>query len=97
MKPVRTTRSNLVYVGPTPDIGDLHCERIKPGYIASVWQPTATERKMIAEGANLKLVIVGEPIPPVSIRVVREDGIGEDSPEIAARLDEYAAQQAETT
>lgn len=47
MRPVRTASSNLVYAGPTPDIGDLHCERLVPGQIRSVWWFTPAERKAI--------------------------------------------------
>lgn len=89
MRPVRTAKSNLVYVGPTPNIGDLHCERRAPGRIYSVWEPTPDERKAIADGANIELGVMGEPIPPVSLVVVSDQGIGEDSPEIARRLREW--------
>lgn len=71
MKPVRTAGSNMVYTGPTPDIGDLHCERITPGVIRSVWWFTPAERESIARGANLSLTIMGEPIPPVSLHLIK--------------------------
>lgn len=88
MKPVRTAASNMVYTGPTPEIGDLHCERLRPGLIRSVWWFTPAEREAIARGANLSLTIMGEPIPPVSLHLIADAGIGEDSPEVLARLDE---------
>jgi hypothetical protein len=88
MKPVRTASSNLVYVGPTPEIGDLHCERIQPGLIRSVWWFTPAERESIAAGANLSLTVVGEPIPPMSVHLIRDVGIGEDAPDVLERLEQ---------
>lgn len=93
MKPVRTANSNLVYTGP-PGVGDLHCERVQPGRIRSVWYLTPEERRWIADGANIGLDIVTEPIPPVALFVTDEQGIGEDDPAIAARLDELRKQPA---
>lgn len=90
MKSVRTAASNLVYVGP-PGVGDLHCERIQQGLIASVWQLSADERRAIAAGANVKLWVYQEPIPAVSLEVVDERGVGEDAPDVAERLAEWAA------
>jgi hypothetical protein len=87
MKPVRTITSNLVYVGP-PGVGDLHCQRVEPGLIRSVWHPSALQRKAIADGANIALWVYTEPIPPVAVTVTDEQGIGEDAPEVAARLEE---------
>ena len=87
MKPVRTSSSNLVYLGPSPEIADLHCERLAPGRIRSAWWFTPAERAAIAAGANLSLTILGEPIPPVSLHLIRDEGIGEDAPDILVRLD----------
>lgn len=95
MKPVRTEASNLVYMGPTPDIGDLHCEREEIGRIRSVWWFTPAERRAIAAGGNLRLVILTEPIPPVSLGITDEQGVGEDAPEVLERLEAYADQQEE--
>lgn len=92
MKPVRTASSNFVYVGPTPDIGDLHCQRLQPGEIRSIWYLTDVERAAIAAGANVGLDILGEPIPPVSLFVIHEPGIGEDDPEVLARLEQLQSQ-----
>jgi hypothetical protein len=77
----------MVYVGPTPDIGDLHCERLAPGRIRSVWWFTPADREAIARGANLSLTILGEPIPPVSLHLIDSDGIGEDAPDVLTRLE----------
>lgn len=87
MKPVRTASSNLVYRGPSPEIMDLHCERLAPGQIRSVWWFTPAEREAIAAGANLSLTILAEPIPPVALHLIRDDGVGEDAPDILARLE----------
>lgn len=76
----------MVYYGPTPDIGDLHCQRIEPGRIRSVWEFTDEERAAIADGANLSLTILGEPIPPVSLYITGDQGIGEDAPEVRQRM-----------
>lgn len=87
MKPVRTASSNFIYAGPTPEIADLHCERLKPGVIRSVWWFTPAEREAIAKGSNLSLSIMGEPIPPVSLHLIRQDGVGEDAPDVLERLE----------
>lgn len=87
MTPVRTASSNLVYRGPTPGIRDLHCERIQPGVIRSVWWFTPAERAAIADGANLSLTILGEPIPSVSLHLIKADGVGEDAPDVLTRLE----------
>jgi hypothetical protein len=84
----------MVYVGPTPDVGDLHCERLRIGLIGSVWELSPAERERIANGANIKLFIYNEPIPPVMLGVVEEPGVGEDAPELRERLREFAEQQA---
>lgn len=91
MKAVRTADSNMVYTGPTPDISDLHCQREALGRIRSIWWFTPAEREAIAAGANLSLRIMGEPIPPVSLEIVLDQGIGEDKPDVLARLAEYSA------
>lgn len=92
MRPVHTKSSNLVYVGPSPEIGDLHCQRIREGMIRSVWWFTPDERRMIAEGANLSLLILSEPIPPVGLRITSEQGDGNDAPDVLARLESLKAE-----
>jgi len=78
VNPVKTDRSNFVYLGPRPDIGDAWVERTAvqmEGTLVPVvymdWQPTAEERKAIARGKGVvRLGIWGmEPIPPVSLEV----------------------------
>lgn len=78
MIPVRTSRSNLVYLGPTPDVGDAWVERRRRGEVYMAWRPSEAERAAIAAGALVELGIFGmEPIPPVSLNVA-------DRPEISA-------------
>ena len=78
MLPIKTEKSNAVYLGPTPDIMDLPCEveRHKSGLqrvVYSVWELDEGERQAIAQGENIKLgVWTPTPIPPVSLQVVGE-------------------------
>lgn len=88
MRPVRTARSNMVYVGPTPDIGDLHCQRIMPGHVRSIWRLSKAERAFVAATGHIELDLFTEPIPPVSLNCTDEVGVGEDAPEVLDRLDE---------
>jgi hypothetical protein len=90
MKPIRTAESNMVYVGPSPEVGDLHCQRVRPGLIRSIWRPSAADLAMLNAGGNVYLEIMAEPIPPVALGVTIEDGIGEDSAAFARRLELFA-------
>jgi hypothetical protein len=71
MIPVRTNRSNFVYRGPTPDIGDAWVERkFAERAVMLTWRPSEDERAAIAAGALVELGIYGmEPIPPVSLNI----------------------------
>lgn len=69
MIPVRTCRSNLVYRGPTPDVGDAWVDRRRAGEVYLTWKPSEEERAAIAGGALIELGIYAEPIPPVSLNV----------------------------
>lgn len=71
MNPIRTENSNFTYTGPRPDIADLPCQR-EDGVVAAVFELTDEERTMIANGAQVRLGIWQEPIPPVSVSIVRE-------------------------
>jgi hypothetical protein len=73
MRPVRTANANIVYRGPTPEIGDLHCQRVRPGEIRSVWEPTDQERELLARGGRVEVGLFSEPIPPISVIVVSEE------------------------
>ena len=90
MRPVQTARSNVVYMAPphAPDVADLHCERLQPGVIRSVWVPDADERRLIAQGANVALWSFVEPHPVVQLEVTEDQGVGEDAPEARARLEQ---------
>lgn len=81
MKPVRTRTSNCTYLGPREDIGDLPCERVRyddgDRVVYAVYELTDEDRKAIADGANVKLGIWTEPIPPVSLRVTDEQALEE--------------------
>lgn len=69
MKPVDNERTVLVYCAPRgrPDIGDLKCERVRPGVIRSFWEPSPEELAKLVGGGVVELVISTEPIPPVSL------------------------------
>lgn len=75
MKHIKTADCNMVYRGPEPGIGDLHCRRARIDgrgrtAIFSTWTFTDEERKAIAEGANVELALYYvEPIPPISMIV----------------------------
>lgn len=86
MKPIHTASSNMVYIGP-PGVGDLHCNRVEPGIIQSVWHLSLAERRAIAAGANVMLTMWQEPVPPVALEVTDEQGIGEDDPAARARIE----------
>lgn len=73
MQAIKTDWCNFVYLGPTPEIFDLHCRReIQDGRSAvlSYWKPSSEELEELQRGAVLVLGIHGmEPIPPVSLGV----------------------------
>jgi hypothetical protein len=75
MKPRRTHTSNQVYrlVGGNED-SDLWVTIYPPDdqsskQIGSTWEPTPDERRAIADGANIELVIWGNAQPPVALRL----------------------------
>ena len=70
MRPVRHAGSNVVYRGPTEDIGDLWCQRVKPGEIRVVYELDDQDREQIAAGGSVELAMYCEPIPPVSMLVL---------------------------
>lgn len=74
MKPLTHPEENVVYKGPTHDIGDLSCYRPKPGLILSEWDLTIAERLAVMRGARIELGISTEPIPPVSLAIVKRPG-----------------------
>lgn len=82
MQWIETENTNITYKGGGP-VGDLPCERAVVNIgteeepqaarvIFSVWEPTEEERRLIAQGHNVRLGILTEPIPPVMLDVVDE-------------------------
>lgn len=82
MIPVRTARSNFVYRGPTPDIGDAWVERVPADRVVFMeWQPSPIEVELLAAGGLIRLGIWGmEPIPPVSLGISTEPVLTVDEP-----------------
>ena len=77
MEPVTRQSHNFVYRGPTPDIGDLSCER-RDGGVFSHWKPSAEELAMLAAGGAVELGIYSEPIPPVNVAVIAAEEKSQD-------------------
>jgi hypothetical protein len=73
VKPVRTAWTEMVYRGPSADVGDLWCHRVRPGEIMSVWEPTDQERALLADGGRVVLSLLSEPIPPIAIWVQSDE------------------------
>lgn len=69
MKPIRHAGSDVVYRGPTPEIGDLWCQRVRPGEIRVVYELDDADRERIAQGARIELAMFSEPIPSISMIV----------------------------
>lgn len=70
MRAFGNERTLLSYKGPAPGIGDLPCERVRPGLIRSFWTPSQAELAILAAGGVVELVILGEPIPPVALNAI---------------------------
>lgn len=71
MKPRRTHTSNQVYVLPGGNEDNDLWVHIDPaqGTVSSVWELTDEERRAIADGANIELIVWGGQ-PPVGMQVV---------------------------
>lgn len=83
MKPRRTHHSNQVFrlPGGTED-NDLWVERTTSEAdpcLRSVWEPTDDERRRIAAGENVYLVVWGTGTPPVAMGVT-DDPLGAPPP-----------------
>lgn len=72
MKPIRHAGSHVVYKGPTEEIGDLWCQRVRPGQIRVVYELDDHDRELIAAGGRIELAMYSEPIPPISMAVLPE-------------------------
>lgn len=70
MRPVSNERTLLTYRGPATGIGDLACERVRPGLVRSFWSPSAEELEKLTQGGVVELLILSEPIPPVSLNAL---------------------------
>jgi hypothetical protein len=70
MKPIKTAACDMIYRGPTPDIGDLHCQRLKPGTIRSFWKPSEEELAALNAGGAVELDVFTEPLPPLAVNVI---------------------------
>jgi hypothetical protein len=72
MKPRRTPHSNAVFRldGGTED-NDLWVQRSTSGvgHLLSVWELTDDERRRVAAGENVYLVVWGHDMPPVALGV----------------------------
>lgn len=82
MIPVRTARSNFVYRGPTPDIGDAWVERDPARRVVFMeWQLEPGELDLLNAGGLIRLGIFGmEPIPPVSLGISSEPVVTAEEP-----------------
>lgn len=85
MKPRRFPAANKVFrlLGGNED-NDLWVEQATftdgTPYIRSVWELTDEERRQVAEGHNICLVVVGMGTPPVQMQVTPEQpGRGADA------------------
>lgn len=72
MRAIRHAGSDVVYRGPTPEIGDLWCRRMAPGRIHVVYELDDADRRVIAQGGRIELAMYSEPIPPISMVVLPE-------------------------
>lgn len=82
MRPRRTPYSNQVFrlAGGTED-NDLWVERTTSAgepIIRSVWELDADERRKVAEGHNIYLIVWGNGTPPVALGVT-DDELGRGS------------------
>jgi hypothetical protein len=69
MRGRRTHTSNKVYSLPGGTEDNNLWVRQTEQYIASVWEPTPAERKLLAEGHNIELKVYGQGLPPMSMTV----------------------------
>lgn len=69
MLPVKPLDANVVYKGPTENIGDLECTRVELGHIKVQFRLSVDELSWINAGALIQLDLYTEPIPPVSLNV----------------------------
>lgn len=88
MRPVKTKSCNLNYRGPSPEIGDLWVYRPRPHEVFSFFKPSEVELQILNEGGAIELGLFYEPIPPVSLNVVRPEEIVVTDPSPSFKLGE---------
>jgi hypothetical protein len=78
MKPVETESTNAVFKLPGgTDMNDLPLTRMPSDQgdcLVSVWELTDDERRVIAEGSRIELIVWGGAHPPVALRTEVEAG-----------------------
>lgn len=83
MKNVQTDQDDLIYKGNGKDVGDLHCRREivvdeenRPVQTAiySTWELDTDDLATVQSTHRIALGVFVEPIPPVSLSVVDEQG-----------------------
>lgn len=88
MRPIRTAETNRTFVGP-PGVGDLPVligeDTTGQLAIRSTWDLEPEERAAIAAGANVALTVWVVQVP-VRLEVVDLPGVGDDAPEVRARM-----------
>lgn len=87
MNPIRTSGSNFVYRGPTPDVGDAWVERHRSEHaVYLTWELSDDERLALLGGATIRLGIFNmEPIPPVSLAVSDQQALSPAGAELRDR------------
>lgn len=73
MRPIKTAACDDIYRGPTPEIGDLHCQRLSPGAIRSFWKPSEEELAALNAGGAVQLDVFMEPLPPLAVNVINAE------------------------
>ena len=71
MQPTENPMCNIVYRGNGDDIVDLPCERRQLGEIHAYYGPSAHDAHLVVPGFVIDLGIYAEPIPPVSVGIVK--------------------------
>jgi len=77
MRSRRTHKSTTVHTLPSGnednDLWGYYIEDSKGNtIIATVWEPTAKERKRIAAGENIRLLVWGKKTPPIAMDLTDE-------------------------
>lgn len=90
MIPVRTARSNFVFRGPSPDVGDAWVDRQPAhGEVWVIWKPDEAELAAIAGGGLIRLgIYTTAAIPPVSLDVTDQVELSADGAALRDRAKE---------